>query len=228
MPLSAEVRQKISNSLKGHRVSPLTILRCHSPEANEKRRKAMSGVSNPNFGKRGIECSWFGKPLTVEHRAKISSALKGKEKSEEHKAKCRVANLGKHHPISEETKLKIAQTLKGHPVSDETRRMIAENTPKRIGAKNNLWKGGIANSPYSSLFTKQLRELIRMRDDYKCRLCRVPQIECLSILDVHHIDYDKQNCLPENLISLCRSCHLKTNHNRDYWLNFFSEVKNAS
>lgn len=39
--------------------------------------------------------------------------------------------------------------------------------------------------------------------------------------DVHHIDYNKFNCNPENLITLCKSCHVKTNHNRNYWINYF-------
>ena len=37
----------------------------------------------------------------------------------------------------------------------------------------------------------------------------------------NHIDYDKDNLDPKNLISLCKSCHMKTNHNRAYWINYF-------
>ena len=40
-------------------------------------------------------------------------------------------------------------------------------------------------------------------------------------LDVHHIDYDKKNNDPKNLISLCRKCHMKTNKNRKYWTKYF-------
>ncbi|TXH47080.1 MAG: HNH endonuclease, partial [Desulfurellales bacterium] len=36
-------------------------------------------------------------------------------------------------------------------------------------------------------------------------------------LQVHHIDYDKKNSHPDNLIALCHSCHMKTNFNRSYW-----------
>ena len=43
-------------------------------------------------------------------------------------------------------------------------------------------------------------------------------------LDVHHINYDKKNCSSDNLISLCHSCHLKTNYNRVYWENYFSKI----
>lgn len=37
------------------------------------------------------------------------------------------------------------------------------------------------------------------------------------------IDYDKDNLDPNNLISLCNSCHAKTNKNRDYWINLFNK-----
>jgi len=40
-------------------------------------------------------------------------------------------------------------------------------------------------------------------------------------LDVHHINYNKKNCDINNLVSLCRSCHMKTNFNREYWIKYF-------
>jgi 5-methylcytosine-specific restriction endonuclease McrA len=43
-------------------------------------------------------------------------------------------------------------------------------------------------------------------------------------LDVHHIDYDKDNLSPNNLITLCRRCHVKTNNNRDFWRNYFVSI----
>lgn len=41
---------------------------------------------------------------------------------------------------------------------------------------------------------------------------------------VHHINYNKRNNNPSNLISLCRRCHSKTNFNREYWLNYFKKL----
>ena len=37
----------------------------------------------------------------------------------------------------------------------------------------------------------------------------------------NHINYDKQNCNPKNLITLCHSCNSKVNKNRKYWTNYF-------
>jgi hypothetical protein len=70
---------------------------------------------------------------------------------------------------------------------------------------------------------------IRHRDGYKCQLCGVPQSECKYYLSIHHIDYKKENTRPENLVSLCNSCHAKTNFNRDYWQQYFTKevVSNA-
>jgi len=66
------------------------------------------------------------------------------------------------------------------------------------------------------------KEQIRFRDKYKCRLCGKPEIENNRKLDVHHKDYNKNNLNPNNLISLCKSCHMKTNWNRGYWEEYFN------
>ena len=42
---------------------------------------------------------------------------------------------------------------------------------------------------------------------------------------VHHIDYDKQNCKPSNLILLCQKHHSITAGNRDYWYAYFMYLK---
>ena len=40
---------------------------------------------------------------------------------------------------------------------------------------------------------------------------------------VHHIDYNVKNNNSNNLVLLCNSCHAKTNTNRKFWKNFFTE-----
>ncbi len=81
----------------------------------------------------------------------------------------------------------------------------------RIGEKNSYWKGGFGKFPYPFNFNKELKELIRKRDNYKCQLCGVPQVEHIIKFSVHHIDHNKNNLNPENLISLCRNCHGRVN-----------------
>ena len=52
---------------------------------------------------------------------------------------------------------------------------------------------------------------------------KIPE-EFIKKLDCHHIDYNKKNCSLNNLITLCRSCHMKTNTNRNYWINYFNSL----
>jgi len=77
----------------------------------------------------------------------------------------------------------------------------------------------IAHDKYSTDWTEDLRMAVRKRDGYKCRVCSKDGIQ------VHHIDYNKSNCDPGNLVTLCSRCHNKTNIRREYWKKYFTERK---
>lgn len=94
----------------------------------------------------------------------------------------------------------------------------------RTGANCHLWKGGISKDPYNHNWNGSLKNKIRERDNYTCQLCNKKQTK--EKLSIHHIDYNKQNINEYNLISLCRSCHTKTNHLRDKWV-FPLQVKSG-
>jgi len=81
------------------------------------------------------------------------------------------------------------------------------------------------DSLYPLGWTKTFKEQIRYRDGYKCQLCGCSEVENSRKLSVHHIDYNKNNILPDNLISLCIHCHGKTNTHRTYWKKYFKENK---
>jgi len=84
------------------------------------------------------------------------------------------------------------------------------------------WRGGISYEPYGSDFDEELKESIRKRDEYTCQLCgKIQEDEKLSI---HHIDYNKKNIHRMNLISLCRACHVRTNGDRDIWIDLFRDL----
>jgi hypothetical protein len=70
---------------------------------------------------------------------------------------------------------------------------------------------------YPKDFDSGRKWLVKTRDDWTCQLCKKDN----CILSIHHIDYNKSNCLPGNLISLCNSCHGKTITNREYWSKYF-------
>lgn len=77
---------------------------------------------------------------------------------------------------------------------------------------------------YPLIFSYILKESIRKRDNYRCQLCKTKQENYYRKLDVHHIDYNKQNCFETNLITLCLKCHAKTKSNRDYWYAYFKYI----
>jgi len=81
------------------------------------------------------------------------------------------------------------------------------------------WKGGKSFEPYPIKWTKILKESIRQRDNHQCQICG--KLENGRKLDVHHIDYIKENLNPDNLISLCKSCHMRSNTNRETYIEFF-------
>lgn len=89
------------------------------------------------------------------------------------------------------------------------------------GVDHPQWKGGTSFEPYPLNFTEAFKELIRHRDGYKCQKCGCPEIENSKKLSVHHIDYNKENCHPSNLISLCNICNAKVNFNRVKWRRIF-------
>jgi len=82
----------------------------------------------------------------------------------------------------------------------------------------------VTAKPYPKGFNDTLKAKIRSRDGYKCRLCGVSEIDCIRNLDVHHIDYDRNNIDENNLIALCRECHFKTNGKRKYWEKYFNKL----
>jgi 5-methylcytosine-specific restriction endonuclease McrA len=154
-------------------------------------------------GHKKIENS-FGKGWkhTDESKKKLSLSHKGKKPW-----------LGKHH--TEETKNKIRLFNIGRKNTEESK--------DKIRGKNNInWQGGKSSEEYGVDWTDSLRKSIRERDSYVCQKCGIHQSELDKKLDVHHIDYNKLNLDPKNLITLCRFCHLKTNLNREYWINYFN------
>lgn len=119
---------------------------------------------------------------------------------------------GKKGIYSKETLEKMRLRKLGKKLSKEHRLKLALS---HTGAKHWNWMGGITKLPYSVDWTNTLKRSIRERDNYICQICS--QYGC----SVHHIDYDKKNSIPDNLITLCRSCHTKTNSDRKNWLDFF-------
>ena len=131
---------------------------------------------------------------------------------------------GENHPLygktpSLETRNKIRLGNQRKQYSLET---IKRLRAARTGCKNPMWRGGLSIKLYDYKFNNSYKEMIRLRDGYKCQLCGCSQIENIRKLAIHHIDYIKTNTVPTNNISLCRNCHPKTNINRKEWTKYFN------
>ena len=95
------------------------------------------------------------------------------------------------------------------------------------GKYSYTWIDGRSFEPYTEDFTEQLKESIRKRDNYECQNCGMTEKENLivvgRVLTIHHIDYNKENCKEDNLITTCLSCNIRANFNRKYWQKLYKE-----
>jgi len=139
-------------------------------------------------------------------------------------------HLGKKH--SAETIKKISESGKGEknsmygkPPSEEGRINVS---CRMQGIERKEWGGFIKGKGYCGAFSDN-----EFKDDMRTHYKNTCQgVDCKNgginpsekALHLHHIDYDKQNCNPDNLIPLCMSCHAKTNGNRVYWKRIYQEV----
>lgn len=121
----------------------------------------------------------------------------------------------KRKPFSDEWKKNISKAKHGCKKAD-----TAYSFP--TGNKHPNWINGALSERYGKDWTYILKRAIRERDNYVCQICKEVQKD--KLFAVHHIDYNKKNCNPENLITLCNSCHSKTNANRNYWKEYFRET----
>lgn len=88
------------------------------------------------------------------------------------------------------------------------------------GPNSPSWRGGTAHEPYPETFDSLFRRMIRERDNCTCIACGKPNSK-----HVHHVNYVKANTTPENCVTLCHSCHSKTNFNREQWIAFFQQAR---
>lgn len=179
----------------------------------ENAEKIRKDTSNRVKGNNNPTCN----PIIAK---KVSNGLK-KYLKEHPEERIREKNgfFNKNH--TDEYKKNASISKKGKMIlTDEQILKKLENQPR--GDKCHLWKGGISFEPYSPDFNKNLKRKIKIRDNYTCCVCN----KKTQKLSIHHIDYDKLNSNEKNLISLCNSCHSKTNINRDKWEVFFVSIIN--
>jgi len=176
------------------------------PSWIEKMAASKRGKPAWNKGKKCPQYSgekhWnWGNNMPQESIDKMRKSLTGKKQSPEVIKKRFESRAGYKHSI--ETKVKIGTA----------------NSMER----NGCWLGGASIEPYAPIWgSKLFKNGIRERDGHTCQ-----NPECkktCSVLSIHHIDYNKKNCDPKNLITLCQACNGRANFNRDFWEAGYKEI----
>ena len=205
MPKGVNSKNKLSEKQLEH-LKKMAILNIGRPKTKKwlEAMKKSKGWKHTKEAKERMSLQRKGRKLSLEHRRKIGLANKGKKKSEDYR-----------------NKMSLIKT--GHTVSDEARKKFSEYAKTRTREKNPNWRGGLSFQPYSVDWTSTLRRAIRERDGYRCCLCGMFQSDG-EVFDVHHINYDKTNCNSDNLVTLCKRCHSKTNGNRQHWIKYFRKL----
>lgn len=189
--------------------------KAHSTESREKMRKAATG-----------------RRLSEETKRKLSEMEKGRIFSEEHRRKISAAKSGENHhyfgkTLSAEHRQKLSETRKGRVRSEEHCRKISES---KKGCKHPQWLGGISYQPYCEKFNSEFKERVREFWGRHCVECGCDESENGARLAVHHVNFRKDACCAEDVVPLfvplCRSCHTRTNTNREYWESRFTALIN--
>jgi len=212
--LSEENRLKIKESHNTlefkEKISKANLGRKHTPETIQ---KVKDGLNRPEVKER-LRKLRIGRKRSAEAIAKLKKTMS----TPEYKERASKSHMGKKR--SPEAIAKLKKTM-GTP---EFRKKMSELAS---GEKSSNWQGGISKLPYAFDFNNELTEFIHDRDSHVCLICSITEEEHIKEYDcafhTHHIDYDKLNSNPNNLITLCVSCHTKTNgkRKRDYWKELF-------
>lgn len=108
---------------------------------------------------------------------------------------------------------KHVNPMKGKHHTEKATNKMKLNHADRKGEKNPNYRGGKSKEPYGLDFDTHLKLEIKKRDKNMCLSCG-----STSNLCIHHIDYDKKNNSPNNLITTCRKCNSLLNYHRDEWV----------
>lgn len=252
LPFSEEWKQNLVLSRKGYKHSENTKKKIGMGNRGKIRSgltKFKLSETRKELFRLGLLKSTRGSSHSEEAKQKMRNAKinyvpwnKGIPHSEETKAKISLRHKGRISPrkgilLSEKSKIKISEKLKELYSDPKNHPLYGKNMPQEIKDKisksliesgaskmenNPSWKGGISFEPYGIDFNNDLKKHIRQRDNLKCQLCN--GIQENRLFHTHHIDYDKKNNNPNNLITLCCSCHMKTNYKREHWTKYFREV----
>jgi hypothetical protein len=151
-------------------------------------------------------------------------------RTEKHIEVCRKAGLKspthfqKNHPVSQHTRDRVRESSTGRKHTTEAKKKISDAGIGRIPwnkGKVGMFSTGKGRKPWNYIDGRSkvkwpcrygddwanIREMIHKRDNYTCQDCGIKDTR----FDIHHIipfTLTRDNS-PENLVTLCRGCHMK-------------------
>jgi len=203
---SCKIKHWVRLIIKTNKPTNTYCLKCSltTPEYRYNRSVAVMGKNNPFYGKKHSPTSLvkMRTPRSEEFHITTSKVRKLYWVNITHEQ--RIILMQRFHTPEVHKKMSIAK----QGVFD--------------GCKNPNWQGGLSFIEYDEYFNDRQREWIRFRDNYTCQICR--KMETNRHFDVHHIDFNKRNSNPVNLITLCHHCHGRTfpKHRHLYWISILS------
>lgn len=185
------------------------------------------GIKRPNG--LGRKLSPNGGRHSEETKNKIRNSLKGRTLPLNVRRKIGLANRGKK--LNPELKKRLSDMKKGakNPFygKNHSKKSRDQMSLNRQGEKHHNWMGGKSFEPYTCDFNPRFKRKIKERDSYTCQICNINKYDVKqlkTILVIHHVNYDKILSIPQNCITLCNRCHIKTNYNRTHWTKFFQSL----
>jgi hypothetical protein len=218
-----EWRNKIGAANKG-KISPLFgkhLSADHRMKLVEAKKGVWSGENNPFFGKNHSH-------TTIEKMRESHKGQKAWNKgiSPPEKLRNQISETLKERCRDPEIRKQLKEQATGIYPSEETRLKLIESH-----MSGGFWYGNVKydDPKYCELWTEDFRERVRAYFNYICVECNTLQNG--TKLSVHHVHYDKKTCCKtgedvkeRRFVALCRSCHMRSNHNRKQWEQHFTGI----
>ena len=232
--ISAKTRKKISLKLIGRKLPKSTCLKMSISRLGNKNPKGMLGKhhtqkikniigsscrGNKSYNWQGGKphCGECGKEVNYgKHLCKKCSGILRRGKSSYNWK----GGISKPHKC-----ISCSTYISGS--SKRCRKCYGKyRSEKYVGKHNPAWNGGSSFGQYAIEFNDKCKESSRIRYGRICQYpgCGKTEEDNGRKLDVHHIDYNKQNCSEDNLIPLCKKHHMKTSGKREYHIKLFKEI----
>lgn len=228
LKMTEEHKRNIGVSNKGKKRTPEQKKKISNNHAD------VSGENNPMFNKKQSENT----------KNKIRESKKGKsinfsEEDIERRRKLMIENnpmkrpeikskfQGENNPMKRpEVKAKFQgdnNFFRKHPELVKKGKDHPMYGVSRFGKDSPNWKGGCSWDKYcDSWRDKNYKQSIMERDGNKCLNPGCNQKS--NNLCLHHIDYNKKYCHPDNLITVCKSCNSKANADREWHKSWYKAI----